>query len=175
MDKVLLTEGHSWTWQGVLERGGEINHAPCPRNSGYTCGLNLYEIVTDAGLWSQQENNTDLGKGDVKQTVRRTLGNTGGFALRPFSTAKRNSKNVKKKMTSLTCQSGIFLYPLGALDNEDISDFRHWLEVTVLKIQGRLANQEYSTPYNNLQREQCSLKWQKISIKHFNLALLFCF
>ena len=57
----------------------------------------------------------------MKQTMRKILGNTGGFALKPFSTAKRNSENLNKNMTSLTCQSGIFLYPLGALDSEDIS------------------------------------------------------
>lgn len=87
-----------------------------PRDLGSLCNLNMCEILADAGLWSKPSNDTDLGKINMKQTVTKVLGDTGGFAQRPRSTPKQTWKN----MTSLKCHTGVFLYSSCTLDNEGI-------------------------------------------------------
>ena len=50
-------------------------------------------ILADAGLWSKPPNDTDLGKINMKQTVTKALGDTGGFAQRPRSTSKQTREH----------------------------------------------------------------------------------
>ena len=157
MDKaLLLTDGHSWTWQGLWEKGQRNESCPMP----YEFSIHLwfkyvgnidrwFMIKTVKWQWLRRRKHETNCEKDTRKHWRIC-----SEAILYSKETLKTWKKKKKNMTSLTCQSGIFLCPLGALENEDIPlKILPLTRSNIIKNAREPCNKEYTTPYNILQME----------------------